>query len=255
MVNTKTTPRKQPENCPMCTFSTSSREALFNHVLECGKKQQEKQFKCDKCPYVSLRKANLNRHKKCKHPSEKTEQNEKSVAAMARLRDELQISSDSSPNNSDVEEQNISNVIPDNSLVNYYEEPDESSARRDPVIEKEQEMQDSLILGRVVRKRTMPEIFIPAKKSKLSTGGTKTTLGSDVRRSSIPEPQVDVFVPTISAPSHEQSVNSKNKTMKDIAVQTVPTKYSRVEKTVTTKTDDGSVRVSRVVEEEIVIKL
>ncbi|XP_048733899.1 uncharacterized protein LOC125650008 isoform X3 [Ostrea edulis] len=255
MVNTKTTPRKQPENCPMCTFCTSNPEALLNHVLECGKKQQEKQLKCDKCPYVSLRKVNLNRHKKSKHPNEKTEQNEKVPAPISSLREDLQLSSDSSPNDTDAEEQNISNVVPDNSVINFDEDPDESSARRDQVSEREAEVQNSLILGRVVRKRTMPEIFIPAKKSKFSTGSIKTTHAPDVRRNSGHGCEVDAVVPSIPGPSQARSVNNKDKTLKHVAVQTEPTQYSRVEKTVTTRSDDGTIRVSHVVEEEVVIKL
>jgi hypothetical protein len=93
------------------------------------------------------------------------------------------------------------------------------------VNEREVEVQNSLILGRVVRKRTMPEIFIPAKKSKSSTGIIKTTHASNMRRNSSSGHvcEVDAVIPSIPGPSHEQFGNNKDKTLKHIAVQTEPT--------------------------------
>lgn len=43
--------------------------------------------------------------------------------------------------------------------------------------------------------------------------------------------------------------------MKSVAVQTEPTQFSKVEKTITTKSDNGIVKISHVVEEETIIKL
>lgn len=47
----------------------------------------------------------------------------------------------------------------------------------------------------------------------------------------------------------------KQSLMKSVAVQTKPTQFSKVEKTITTKSDDGIVRISHVVEEDTIIKL
>lgn len=93
------------------------------------------------------------------------------------------------------------------------------------------------MVGRVVRKPTTPEIFIPAKKAKLSAAETKTHC------------QVGSSSSLDSAADKQQSL------MKSVAVQTEPTQFSKVEKTITTKSDDGIVRISHVVEEETIIKL
>lgn len=229
MVNTKLTPVKPHEKCPMCTFSSSSREGLLEHVLLCCKKQQGKQFKCNECSYLTARKANLIRHKKSKHFTEKSENRETvSQPSSSNVFDELELSSSSSSDESDSGRQNPSET----------EKPSQSMSRETTVSAKEAD-ENALMVGRVVRKPTAPEIFIPAKKAKLSPVETKTHC--QVRSSA-------------SLDSTAGS-NKQQPIMKSVAVQTEPTQFSKVEKTITTKSDDGIVRISHVVEEETIIKL
>lgn len=214
----------------MCTFSSSSREGLLEHVLLCCKKQQGKQFKCNECTYLTARKANLIRHKKLKHSTEKSEIREAvSQPSSSSVLDELELSSSSSSDESDSGKQDPSEA----------EKPSQPISRESTVSIKEVADENALMIGRIVRKPTAPEIFIPAKKAKLSPAETKTHC----------QVESNASLDLTTGGRKQQPL------MKSVAVQTEPTQFSKVEKTITTKSDDGIVRISHVVEEETINKL
>lgn len=113
----------------------------------------------------------------------------------------------------------------------------QSMSRESTVSVKKVADENALMIGRVIRKPTASEIFISAKKVKLSPAETKN-------ESSRRQWFVD-----FTAGGRKQSL------MKSVAVQTKPTQFSKVEKTITTKSDDGIVRISHVVDEDTIIKL
>lgn len=150
------------------------------------------------------------------------------MPSSSNVSDELELSSSSSSDESDSGRHNPSEA----------EKSSQSMSKEITVSAKEVADENALMVGRVVRKPTAPEIFIPAKKAKLSPAETKThcQLGSS------------------SSLDSTAGSNKQQPLMKSVAVQPEPTQFSKVEKTITTKSDDGIVRISHVVEDETIIK-
>ena len=65
MPQTKLTPRKE-HKCPMCTFKSFDMGEITKHITECGLRQMEKKYPCDRaeCSFTTNKLGNLNRHRK-----------------------------------------------------------------------------------------------------------------------------------------------------------------------------------------------
>lgn len=65
MPQMKTTPRKE-RKCPMCKFKSFDMDEITKHITECGLKQLNKRYSCDRqdCEFATSKMGNITRHKK-----------------------------------------------------------------------------------------------------------------------------------------------------------------------------------------------
>ena len=59
----KTTPRKE-QKCPMCKFRSFDLEVMKKHITDCGLRQLERRYICDRedCDFATNKLGNLTRH-------------------------------------------------------------------------------------------------------------------------------------------------------------------------------------------------
>lgn len=137
MVNTKTTPRKAKEICPVCFVELDGKDAWSEHVLSCASSMMV----CKACHVSFKKKEYLQKHMRTKHPDAPS-------------------STQKGPSH-DQEDDSDWDVDPEVQLGEVRTEPAE--------IEMDQTLpstsQEDYISGRVVRKRTAPSPVFSSKRT------------------------------------------------------------------------------------------
>ena len=147
MPKTKTTPRKAPpEICPLCFIELATKEAWKTHLLVCA----DKVIQCKECHKTFKKKAYLEKHMRTKHSAEST-----STTAIADLAEDSESDWDKDP-------ECLIGVVSDSD----HENSDASDAEEptDPKSSTPKTMDEELLVGRIVRKRTQPLVPVQARR-------------------------------------------------------------------------------------------
>lgn len=138
MVNTKTTPRRAKEICPVCFVELDGKDAWSEHVLSCASSMMV----CKACHVSFKKKEYLQKHMRTKHPDAP--------------------SSTHKDTSHDQEDDSDWDVDPEVQLGEVRTEPAEKEMEALPSTS-----QDDFISGRVVRKRTAPSPVFSSRRTNL----------------------------------------------------------------------------------------
>nr|XP_034304729.1 uncharacterized protein LOC117682052 [Crassostrea gigas] len=171
MPQMKTTPRKE-RKCPMCKFKSFDMDEITKNITECGLKQLNKRYRCDRqdCEFATNKMGNLTRHKK-RHAeldqqvspkaistttTDKQDQTTKSVLVVdEEKRKETDVDEEDSDNEwKEADPGNLHNII-----------CDVSETESEKEVQHKEKDQEEVHIGRIYRKPTVPlPIFAPKRK-------------------------------------------------------------------------------------------
>lgn len=171
MPQMKTTPRKE-RKCPMCKFKSFDMDEITKHITECGLKQLNKRYSCDRqdCEFATNKMGNLTRHKK-RHAeldqqispkaistttTDKQDQTMKSVVVVdEEKRRETDVDEEDSDSEwKEADPGNLHNII-----------GDVSETESEKEVQHKEKDQEEVHIGRIHRKPTVSlPIFAPKRK-------------------------------------------------------------------------------------------